>query len=151
MEVNGWRLYQYKLLTDELNRLIAEVEKLRQSQPDEYKQHPKTKRLARIRELMLKEIPADPSHERWQQGNTLGPDFGLWKRAKFGQNRFRLFFRYDSSAKVIIYAWVNNASTLRKAGDKNDPYAVFEKGLQKGNPPSDLKELLKRCRQVQPL
>ena len=32
-----------------------------------------------------------------------------WLRAKFGGGRFRLFFGYSSSAKIIIYAWVNTA------------------------------------------
>jgi toxin YhaV len=112
------------------------------------KQNPAELRLTAGARLMLQEIPANPGHECWQQGNTLGPDFRMWKRAKFGQNRFRLFFRYDSSAKVIIFVWVNNENTLRKEGDKNDPYAIFEKSLQKGDPPSDLKELLKRGTEV---
>ena len=140
MEVKGWRLYQYKLFSDELDRLIAEVERLRLSQPDNYKQHPITKRLAKIRELVLSEIPEDPSHERWLQGNTLGSDHRMWRRAKFGQNRFRLFFRYDSSAKVIIYAWVNSEKTLRKEGDKNDPYTHFQRSLRKGDPPRPVKQ-----------
>jgi|SRR5271163_3453446 len=149
MIVNGWRLYQYKLFSDELNRLVAEVKKLQQSQPATYKDHPKTKRLARIRELILKKLPADPAHERWNQGNTLGTEHQLWKRAKFGQNRFRLFFRYDGPTKVIIYALVKNENTLRKEGDKNDPYVIFAKGLRKGDPPSDLAELLKRCTKIE--
>jgi hypothetical protein len=49
---------------------------------------------------------------------------------------------------VIIYAWVNNENTLRKDGDKNDPYVMFAKGLNKGDPPTDLPELLKRCIEV---
>jgi len=39
--------------------------------------------------------------------------------------RFRLFFRYDSRAKTIVFAWVNDAQTLRSAGSKPDPYATF--------------------------
>jgi toxin YhaV len=148
MKVNGWQLFQYKLFTAQLDKLVAEVKKLQQSQPATYKDHPKTKRLARIRQLMLEEIPADPSHERWKQGNTLGTEFRLWKRAKFGQNRFRLFFRYDGSKKVIIYAWVNDENTLRKEGDKNDPYVLFSKNLKRGDPPEDLAQLLKLCAEV---
>jgi toxin YhaV len=145
MNVNGWRLFQYKLFTCQLDQLVAEVKKLQQSQPSTYKNHPRTKRLARIRQLMLEEIPADPGHERWNQGNTLGPQFRFWKRAKFGQNRFRLFFRYDGTKKVIIYAWVNDENSLRREGDKNDPYLLFATGLKKGDPPADLGELLKWC------
>jgi len=91
LKVNGWQLFQYKLFTTQLDKLIAEVKKLQESQPDTYKDHQRTKRLERIRKLMLEEIPADPSNVRWNQGNTLGTEFRLWKRAKFGQNRFRLF------------------------------------------------------------
>lgn len=34
MEVNGWKLLQYKLFTDQLNQLISEVEAIKLSQPD---------------------------------------------------------------------------------------------------------------------
>ncbi|MBS1996345.1 MAG: type II toxin-antitoxin system YhaV family toxin [Cyanobacteria bacterium SZAS LIN-2] len=145
MIVNGWRLFQYKLFTEQLNKLSLEVRGLQQARPADYRDHPKVKRLARIKKLILEEIPADPAHPQWNQGNTLGPEFRLWKRAKFGKNRFRLFFRFDSKRKVIIYAWVNDENTLRKDGDKNDPYALFSRGLQKGDPPADLDEILKRC------
>ncbi len=138
MKVNGWQLFQYKLFTDQLDKLVAEVKMLQQSQPETYKKHPKTKRLVRIRQLMWEEIPTQPGHERWNQGNTLGTEYRLWKRAKFGQNRFRLFFRYDAPKKIILYAWVNDENTLRKEGDKNNPYAIFARGLKKGDPPADL-------------
>lgn len=148
MKVNGWDLYQYKLFTEQLDTLISEVEKLRDAQSETYKEHGKSKRLARIRKLMLEEIPADPASQNWNQGNTLGKEFRHWKRAKFGQNRFRLFFRYDGQHKVIIYAWINDDKTLRKEGDKNDPYAIFSKCLSRGEPPDDLKSLLKLCSEV---
>ncbi|MBU6451681.1 MAG: type II toxin-antitoxin system YhaV family toxin [Cyanobacteria bacterium REEB67] len=144
MIINAWQLVQDKMFTEQLNKLIAEIVKLQQTQPESFKEHPKTKKLARIYKLMLEEIPADPAHAQWNQGNTLGEDFRFWKRAKFGPNHFRLFFRYDGSRQVIIYAWMNDEKTLRKDGDKNDPYAIFAKGLRNGDPPSDLNDLLKR-------
>lgn len=66
-------------------------------------------------------------------------------RAKIGR-RFRLFFRYDSRSKVIIYAWVNDENTLRSAGSKSDPYAVFEKMPGRGNPPDDWDALITATR-----
>ena len=54
----------------------------------------------------------------------------------------RLFFRADSQAKVIVYAWVNDRDTLRKAGASTDPYAVFTKMLASGNPPDGWPELM---------
>ena len=56
--------------------------------------------------------------------------------------RFRLFFRFDSASRTIIYAWVNDENTLRKAGARSDPYAMFRHKLEMGNPPDDWRELL---------
>ena len=52
-------------------------------------------------------------------------------------------FRYDSAAKVIIYAWVNDVQSLRSAGSKTDPYIVFSKMLVRGCPPDDWEALVK--------
>ncbi|EJT85840.1 hypothetical protein PPS11_04395 [Pseudomonas putida S11] len=64
------------------------------------------------------------------------PPTDIGAAQKIGR-RFRLFFRYDSRSKVIVYAWVNDENTLRSAGSKSDPYAVFEKMPGRGNPPDD--------------
>jgi len=90
---------------------------------------------------MLDIVPSDPSCAEYRQGNTLGVVNRHWRRAKIGR-RFRLFFRYDSASKVIVYGWVNDEQTLRSAGSKNDPYAVFAKMLRRGDPPNDWDELL---------
>jgi toxin YhaV len=141
MEVHGWRLFQHKLFKSQFDKLVREVEHLSQTQSENYASHRKTKLLARIVQLITTEIPADPGHERFNLGSTLGSGYRFWKRAKFG--RYRLFFRYDASRKVIIYAWINDEQTLRKAGDKNDPYAIFARGLQRGQPPSSVDALLR--------
>lgn len=54
------------------------------------------------------------SNRSSEKGNTLGPEHRHWRRAKIGR-RFRLFFRYDSRAKTIVFAWVNDEQTLRSA------------------------------------
>ena len=95
---------------------------------------------------MLETVPTDPARDEYRQGNTLGPAHRHWRRAKIGR-RFRLFFRYDSKAKVIVYAWVNDETTLRSSGSKSDPYAVFEKMLGRGNPPDDWNALVAVARQ----
>ncbi len=74
----------------------------------------------------MEAVPADPGRDEFRQGNTLGTAYRHWRRAKIGR-RFRLFFRYDSRSKVIVYAGVNDENTLRSAGSKSDPYAVLEK------------------------
>jgi len=37
----------------------------------------------------------------------MGPAFRHWRRAKVGE-RFRSFFRFDSTVKIMIFAWVND-------------------------------------------
>ena len=79
--------------------------------------------------------------------SPLGSDHKHWFRAKFVNGRYRLFYRYDSQAKVIVYAWVNDASTLRTYGSRTDAYAGFGKMLKQGNPPDDWKALLEAAGQ----
>lgn len=92
--------------------------------------------------LILDRIPRDPLAPEFRQGNTLGREHRHWFRAKFAGNRFRLFFRADLRAKVIVYAWVNDRDTLRKAGAGTDPYAVFTRMLASGKPPGNWPALL---------
>lgn len=142
-ERNGWKLFKHPAFGEPYNALIKEVEQLKVTRPEDWEQHPKVKLLASIQTLIYDEIPQDPSADKYQQGNTLGSSHRHWRRAKFPQ-RFRLFFRYDSKSKIIIYAWVNDENTLRQAGGRSDPYIVFEKRLKKGDPPTDWDDLLKQ-------
>ena len=116
----------------------AAVARAKAKDPKGYAKTANAKLLAQLEALVWDIIPADPAHPSYRQGVTLGPAHKHWFRAKFGGGRFRLFFRYDSKAKVIVYAWVNDETTLRSSGSKSDPYAVFEKMLGRGNPPDDL-------------
>jgi len=86
--------------------------------------------------MFLERIPRDPLSPEFRQGNTLGPTHRHWFRAKFGANRFRLFYRADSASRIIVYACINDRDTLRKAGASSDPYAVFAGMLERGNPPA---------------
>ena len=63
--------------------------------------------------------------------------------ARIGR-RFRLFFRYDSTAKLIVYVWASDEHTLREAGSKTDPDSVFRRMLARGNPPDDWEALVSR-------
>jgi toxin YhaV len=147
MEVNGWRLFQYPLFEAQLQRLTEEVQRLSISQPDSYKDHPKTKLLAAIHRLITQIIPRDPNSPEFRQGGTRGPDNRHWFRAKFHQ-RYRLFFRFSSREKVIVYAWVNDEHTLRKARARTDAYAVFKSMLDAGDPPKSLEALLQRSKHL---
>lgn len=141
MEVNGWTLYFHPLFRQQLEKLTAQVEALQAKDPAGYKEQPATKLLATINRHIREIIPRDPNAAEFRQGNTLGADNRHWFRAKFHE-RYRLFYRFSSKEKVIVYAWVNDEGTLRKAGSKTDPYAVFRAMLDSGNPPGTMAELL---------
>lgn len=147
MEVNGWLLLQYSLFEDRLRNLAETVERLAVAQPETYKEHPKTKLLATIRRFVMEIIPRDPNAPEFRQGDTLGPDNRHWFRAKFHQ-RYRLFFRFSTKNRVIVYVWVNDELTLRKAGSKTDAYTVFKSMLDAGDPPRTLESLLRRAKEI---
>ncbi|MCK6555667.1 type II toxin-antitoxin system YhaV family toxin [Candidatus Binatia bacterium] len=149
MQVNGWELFAHPLLLDQLEKLIATVEKAKAKakNPDDHKSTANFKLLAALYELMFVTVPADPARPEHRQGNALGDDYKHWFRAKFGGQRFRLFFRYHSRAKVIVYAWVNDEDSKRTYGSKTDAYAVFRKMLEKGNPPDDWQALSKAAKE----
>ena len=135
--VNGWTLYAHPLFLAQLGALTRAVERVRDNDPTGYGATPNAKLLAAMRKLMFEVIPVDPARPEFRQGATLGNTRKHWFRAKFGGGRFRLFFRYSTRAKIIIFAWVNDRDSLRTYGSKSDAYAVFKAMLDQGNPPDD--------------
>ena len=141
--VNGWTLYAHPLFLGQLERLTTAVERAAKKNPAGYAAGADAKLLAAMRKLVFEVVPVDPARPEFRQGGTLGGNRKHWFRAKFGGGRFRLFFRYSTSAKIIIYAWVNDRDTLRTYGARSDAYAVFKAMLDKGDPPEDWAALLK--------
>ncbi|CAN7404254.1 type II toxin-antitoxin system YhaV family toxin [Phyllobacterium sp. LjRoot231] len=43
----------------------------------------------------------------------------------------------SNAKKIIIFAWVNDAETLKTRGSKTDAYQVFKDMVNSGNPPDD--------------
>jgi len=139
---HGWGLLGHPLFIEQVERLVEAALRARRSDPVGWQGNANVKLLAALRDLIFDRVPSDPFGTSFRQGNTLGVAHRHWLRAKFGANRFRLFFRADSTAKIIVYAWVNDRDTLRKA----DPYAVFGRMLSGGNPPDDWPGLLAAAR-----
>ena len=140
--VHGWIIRAHPLFLDQLERLTSAVEREASRKPDSFRSSANFKLLVALRKLMSEVIPADPTSPAFRQGGTLGPERKHWFRAKFGNGRFRLFFRYNLSAKVLVFAWVNDADSLRTYGSRSDAYAVFRAMLEDGNPPDSWTELL---------
>jgi len=141
LTVGGWTLLFHDMMLGQIRGLADAARRARATDPEGFRGNANVRTLAAIAKLVLEVVPADPGHANYRIGNTMGGDYRHWSRAKFGQ-RFRLFFRYDSRAKIIVFAWVNDEATLRARGAKNDPYAVFKAMLERDDPPDDWAALL---------
>ncbi|NLH82236.1 MAG: type II toxin-antitoxin system YhaV family toxin [Phyllobacteriaceae bacterium] len=137
LTINGWTILAHPLFLDQLEKLTSAVEALKAKKPDQYESHASAKLLAALGKLIFQTIPTDPTATIYRQGSTLGDGHRHWFRAKFGNGRFRLFFRYDTGAEIIIFTWVNDETTLRTYGAKTDAYKVFKGMLEDGHPPDD--------------
>lgn len=146
MQRHGWTLLFHDCVIEQLQKLLAAARRAQENDPKGFASNANVKLFRALSQLMLDVVPSDPARDEYRQGNTLGPAHRHWRRAKIGR-RFRLFFRYDSKAKVIVYAWVNDEQTLRSSGSKSDPYSVFEKMLGRGNPPDDWNALVLASKQ----
>ena len=145
MIVHGWTLLFHGAVLDQLENLAKASERARRADPRNFRTNANVRLAAALATLMFQTIPTDPSRPEYRQGNTLGKAHRHWFRAKFF-GRFRIFFRYDSRAHVIVYAWVNDERSLRERGGRRDPYEVFRRMLASGNPPDDWAELVKSAR-----
>ncbi len=145
MQRHGWILLFHACIVAQLQKLHAAAERAQRNDPKGFENNANVKLFRALSQLMLETVPSDPGRQAYRQGNTLGQAHRHWRRAKIGR-RFRLFFRYDSKSKTIVFAWVNDEQTLRAAGSKSDPYAVFEKMLERGNPPDDWARLVAASR-----
>ena len=146
MQRHGWTLLFHDCLIDQLRKLHHAVRRAQRSDPTGFASNANVRLFHALSRLMLEVIPQDPSGVEYRQGSTLGPRYRHWRRAKIGR-RFRLFFRYDAKAKVIVHAWVNDQSTLCSSRSRTDPYTVFARMLARQNPPDDWASLMTVSRQ----
>jgi len=103
--------------------------------------------VAAIERITHEAVPSGVGAAEHRQGDSLGPENKHWFRVKFFQ-QYRLFYRYDSASKIIIYVWVNDEHSLRAYGSKTDAYVTFRKMLSSGYPPGTVEELLKQSREI---
>jgi toxin YhaV len=131
----GWTILAHPLFLAQVEKLVAAAGA--ESSDPKTAAGPNTKLLAHLLDLAFDKVPRDPGNSAFRHGGTLGDDRRHWFRAKTGNGRYRLFYRYQSSARVIVYAWVNDENSLRTYGSRTDAYSVFGGMLDEGNPPDD--------------
>jgi toxin YhaV len=132
-----WTLRFHPLLLDQIERVVSAAEQEQAARGPGEAEGPNTKLARAMRGILFTEVPEDPSRAIYRHGGTLETHLKHWLRAKFGNGRFRLFFRYRKDAGLIVYAWVNDTTTLRTYGSNTDAYTVFHRMLGSGNPPDD--------------
>ena len=140
--VDGWALYAHPLFLENYEALVAAVETEKRKDPKRYRNSNAAKLLYAVEELVERRIPENPADKKYRQGDALGVANKNWFRAKFYQ-QFRLFFRFDSRSRTIVYVWVNDENSLRAYDSRSDAYRTFGKMLARGNPPESFAELLK--------
>ncbi|MDD4915335.1 MAG: type II toxin-antitoxin system YhaV family toxin, partial [Methylococcales bacterium] len=99
MQKQGWTLLFHACLIEQLQKLNAAANRAIESDPEGFESNANVKLFRALSQLILETIPSDPAREEYRQGNTMGANYRHWRRAKIGR-RFRLFFRYDSKAKL---------------------------------------------------
>ena len=110
VEVNGWTIYAHPLFLDQLEAMIAAVEKARKKDPKGYKRKRATKLLAAVLKVAFEDIPSDPTRDIYRQGGTLGDEYTHWFRANFSSNSgcSSATSNLDGPQKSSYSAWVND-------------------------------------------
>lgn len=143
MNTRDWKIYYTPGFKNQYEDLHKTVLKLKDRNPKGYKSNPVTKLLLAVHKAVNVDVPANPQHPKFNLGNTIGPKYRAWKRVKKGMpSRYRLFFRFSSSDRSIIFSWLNDEFNMRKEGDKHDVYRAFERLLDRGEIPNEYSALL---------
>jgi toxin YhaV len=144
---HGWTVLFSEPFLSAYGDLSAKARKLKNELPEEeYEQHPDVKLFLTVRELTRDIIPSDPH----QAGYRLHGDLSKFRRIK-GRGlpgRYRLFWVFSEQLKVIIFLYLNDSRSLRKEGDRSDPYRVFSGMVGRGEIGTDFEENYRRWQTV---
>ncbi|HBA86613.1 MAG TPA: toxin [Geobacter sp.] len=124
MVSNESRIRFHAAFEQVLDELIAVVAKEKERDPENYRKSPRAKLLARVYKAIKDEIPADPQHACYYQGESDRHSYSQWRRAKPAEH-YRLFFKLDKEANLIVYAWLNSEISLQKYRSHMDAYRAF--------------------------
>lgn len=94
------------------------------------------KLVAAVKRVVTDIVPEDPNRSDF----WLGADLAKFRRVKRHglPERYRLFYVFSSTARTVIYLYLNDEATLRKAGAATDAYGVFAGMVAAGRIGADL-------------
>lgn len=113
MQRHGWTLLFHDRVVGQLAKLQAAAEVEAKNEQPTGGSNANGKLLEALSRLMLDRVPSEPGRPEYRQGSAMEQAHAHWRQASIGR-RFVLFFRYDSKAKVIIYAWVRDMKARRE-------------------------------------
>jgi toxin YhaV len=134
--INGWLVLLRPEFAQRYDELRREARRLQDALSEQaYRTHPTVKLAAAVHRLVTQVVPQDPNRPEFQ----LKGDLAQYRRAKQHglPPRYRLFWVFSSSERVIIFLYLNDETTLRKEGDQNDPYEIFARMVRRGEIGSD--------------
>ena len=143
--------WHFHLFAAQYGRMITRLLVLLQENPDSFAAHPEAKFFKKVRTRMDTAL-GEPGAKEYEIGNTLenqcydgkklGKGYSGWRRIKNGMpDRYRLFFQFSSPSHELVFAWLNDERSIRRAGHKNDVYAVFARLLASGTIPTEYRLL----------
>ena len=118
MQRHGWTLLFHEGFIEQLRKVQAAAVPLSDSEPQQFDGDANAKLFQALSHWVMDAVPGDPSRDGFRHCNIAEPAHSNWRCAKIGR-RFRLFFRYDARAKVIVFAalkdWTALDATVTKA------------------------------------
>lgn len=140
-----WNKLWHSIFEERYLELLDQVEAEAKKDPERFYESKIYKFFECVTDCIENRIFVEPRSQEFVLGNTLGKNHRDWRRAKKRMpKRYRLFFKFSSHESVIVLAWFNDQTTLRKAGSRTDVYEVFKKMLSKGTMPSCIDELIQQ-------
>ena len=138
MQRHSWNLLFHEGLIEQLQKLQTAAQKAQTQDTQGFESNANVKLFNALAQLMLETVPSDPNRDEYRQGNTMGPAFRHWRRAKLGR-RFRLFFRFDSKTRIIIFMAMMEAQTYLAKRQARADLNAFDAVMARtgGEPPRE--------------
>lgn len=154
IEKHEWVIYFHPFFSEIYSDIRQKVINLKDDlnenkiSEDEFQKNYDVKIFKALVKIIYEIVPNNPGDKIFEQGKTLGDIGKGWRRVKGNglPDRYRLFFRFNTERKIIIFTWMNGRENLRQKGARTDCYTVFQKMLESGKPPSDTSELLSEAK-----